>query len=148
MQVPVFKLASLGASYKIACSTIFNQGLTMQGEAIAAESPDTKTPRYGVWITERERRALIKFRGFCYGMLLAYMAIVLVNAVAIVICFLGVAFGWSDLKWQYLASWAGGTTGLGAVSLLFKSVLDYLFGIGRAEINLRQSEEKAKSPGS
>jgi hypothetical protein len=63
-------------------------------------------------------------------MLLSYMAILLVDAVAIVGCFLGVAVGWLTLDRKYLASWAGGTTGLGAGSLLFKLVLDYLFGIG------------------
>jgi len=86
--------------------------------------------RFGIPLTERERRRLLIFRGLCYLMLLAYMEILLVNAVAIVACFLGIAFGWHPLDWQYLASWAGGTTGLGAGSLLFKSVLDYLFGTG------------------
>ena len=86
--------------------------------------------RYGIPLTERERRRLLLFRGACYLMLLAYMGVLLLNAVAIVACFLGVAFGWLTLDWKYLASWAGGTTGLGAGSLLFKSVLDYLFGIG------------------
>jgi hypothetical protein len=96
----------------------------------ASENADYIIGRYGIPLTERERQRLLIFRGACYLMLLAYMAILLVNAVAIVACFLGVAFGWLTLDWKYLASWAGGTTGLGAGSLLFKSVLDYLFGIG------------------
>jgi len=87
-------------------------------------------PRYGIWITERERKALLLFRGVCYLALLAYIAVLLVNAVAIVACFLGVALGRLTLEWPYLASWAGGTAGLGAGSWLFKSVLDYLFGVG------------------
>lgn len=96
-------------------------------------SQDPTTPayllnRYGIPITPSERWLLLMFRGACYAMLLAYMAVILINAVAIVACFLGVAMGRLNLGWQYLASWAGGTTGLGAGSLLFKSVLDYLFG--------------------
>jgi hypothetical protein len=105
----------------------------------ASESPDYIVGRYGIPLTERERQRLLLFRGVCYLMLLAYMATLLVNAVAIVSCFLGVAFGWLTLDWKYLASWAGGTTGLGAGSLLFKSVLDYLFGIGGGRPRLRRN---------
>jgi hypothetical protein len=100
--------------------------------------------RYGIPLTERERRRLLVVRGACYLMLLAYMAVLLVNAVAIVACFLGVAFGWATLDWQYLASWAGGTTGLGAGSLLFKSVLDYLFGIGGGRPRVPQGTASAQ----
>jgi hypothetical protein len=50
--------------------------------------------RFGIPLTERERRRLLLFRGACYLMLLAYMGILLVNAAAIVACFLGVAFVW------------------------------------------------------
>lgn len=108
---------------------------------LTSESPDYIGDRYGIPLTERERKRLLIFRGACYLMLLAYMAILLVNAVAILACFLGVAFGWLRLDWQYLASWAGGTTGLGAGSLLFKSVLDYLFGVGRGRPRFAASLE-------
>jgi hypothetical protein len=95
--------------------------------------------RFGIPLTEQERRRLLLIRGACYGMLLAYMGVLLVNAVAIVACFLGVATGRLTLDWKYLASWAGGTTGLGAGSLLFKSVLDYLFATGRGQPHVAKS---------
>jgi hypothetical protein len=92
------------------------------------------TDRYGIPLTDQERRNLLLFRGAAYLLLLAYFTILVLNAIAITVCFIVAAAKGDNDRWQFLAAWAGGTTGLGAGSLLFKSVLDYLFGIGRTHL--------------
>jgi hypothetical protein len=98
------------------------------------ETPSYIVGRSDIPLTPRERKRLFFFHDACYVMLLAYMGILLINTIAVVLFCVLVAFAKlnpSYMDWHYLASWAGGTTGLlGVGSLVFKSVLEYLFGTG------------------
>jgi hypothetical protein len=97
-----------------------------------SESPFSIPGRYDIPLTPRERKRLTFFRSACYLMLVIYMGTLLINTIAVVLFCVQVAFAGRNpmyMEWRYLASWAGGTTGLlGVGSLLFKSVLDSLFG--------------------
>jgi hypothetical protein len=100
-------------------------------------------PRYGVPITDAERKRLLAFRGTAYVLLLLYMACLVINAVLIITASAATAIGWWAVKWPILAAWAGGTTGLGAGSLIFKTVLDYLFGVGLGRSVIKLSGKDA-----